>query len=96
MEIEMSENIRGESVVVRTIDDRPVLRRVWESTTKLIYICSDKQFEMMESGKESPPPIGFPSNDVFCYDEISKEALSRNDLIDWTKLNPFTSSRQMG
>lgn len=90
----MRQNNRGESVVVRTIDDRPALRKVWFSTARLIYICSEKQFKTMESGKESPPPIGFPSNDVFCYDEISKMALSCEGLIDWAKLNPFINNWQ--
>lgn len=92
----MSLEYRGEKVVVRTFGDRPAVRRAWDSANGLIYICSDKQYDMLKKGEESPPPIGFPSVDVYCYDEVSKQLLSSEGVIDWTKLNPFTVNHQMG
>ena len=96
MEGKMPIAIRGEMVLVRTFGDRPVVRRVWDSAKGLIYICSDKQFDMMANGEDSPPPIGFPANDVYCYDEVSKKFLSSDGHMDWTKLNPFVGNQKNG
>jgi len=86
------QDIRGKLVLVRTVDDRPELRLVWDATEKLIYICSERQFKTMKAGGVAPPPIGFPSNDVFCYDEKAQDFLQENSSIDWSKLNLFSAT----
>ncbi len=40
---------------------------VWEVAEGLVYLCSERQYEDLKAGREAPPPIGFPLEDV-CRD----------------------------
>lgn len=62
--------VRGAKVVVRAFGDRPLVRRVWEITDRKVYICNEKVYQELARGEYTPfSPVGFPWNDVFCYDE---------------------------
>jgi hypothetical protein len=84
--------MRGSHVIVRAFGGVPLIRRIWDEETSLIYITNDEQFELLTKGKEALEPIGFPREDVFTYD--SELASSMNQLYedgkwDWNKLVPF-------
>ena len=55
---------KGEHVLARTFGGAEVLRRVWEDAGRIVYLCSDRQFEALSNGWAAPMPIGFPKDDV--------------------------------
>lgn len=82
----MSQTKRGEMVVIQAFGGKPLIKRVWEVTSRLVYICSDRQLELLNSGREAPPPIGFPVNDVYRYDQKAEREMASGGIVDWSSL----------
>lgn len=61
--------MRGECVLARGFGGVVLVRRVWEVGNGLVYLSSDAEFVKLEAGQDALPPIGFPVNDVFAYNE---------------------------
>ena len=55
---------KGDTVVAKTFDGGKVVRRVWEEIGNTVFLCSERQFETLQSGWDAPMPIGFPKADV--------------------------------
>ena len=61
--------MRGDTVIVRAYRGEPLMRRVWDADTRLVYLCSERQFQGLWRGElRVLPPLGFPREDVFVYD----------------------------
>ena len=61
---------KGDRVEVRLIDGSTAVRRVWEAAARLVYVCSERQYELLLEGRPSAPPaIGFPIEDVRLLEE---------------------------
>ncbi|MCW5603926.1 MAG: hypothetical protein KIT18_05205 [Burkholderiales bacterium] len=58
---------KGEKVVATTFDGGKVIRLVWEDWGNTVFLCSERQFEALQSGWQAPMPIGFPRGDVISY-----------------------------
>ena len=56
---------KGDRVEVRLVDGSTAIRVVWEAAARLVYVCSERQYELLMEGRPSAPPaIGFPKEDV--------------------------------
>ena len=60
--------MRGDLVIVRAFGSRPLARRLWGVQGGGAYVCGEDQFNLLAAGREAPPPIGFPREDVFEYE----------------------------
>ena len=60
----MKDPEKGQIVSATTLDGSIVKLRVWGVGDRVIYLCSDSQFEKLTRGRTAPPPIGFPKLDV--------------------------------
>jgi hypothetical protein len=83
--------MRGDLVIVRAFNSRPLVRRVWEEVEHGVYITDDTHFELLMAEEPTIQPVGFPREDVFKFDP--ELAAIMDDLIqggkwDWIKLVP--------
>lgn len=58
----------GDYVIVRCHGDKPALNRVYEELGNGFRVCNPDRYEDVVKGYERAPTIGFPRNDVYCYD----------------------------
>jgi hypothetical protein len=87
---EYGDKCRGDAVVVRAFGGRPHMRRVWESTSAAVFICTEERFQRMWRGEPDYPPTGFPREDVFEYDATLLAELEANWQTDPTVWNRAT------
>ena len=86
--------MRGSLVIARDYTGSPLLRRVWEAGSKVVYLSEESQFQQLSTGREALRPVGFPAGDVFAYDPKAAEAIASGS-VDWSSLRKFeTLSRQ--
>ncbi len=81
--------MRGELVIVRTHNNRPLVRKVWSTDEKAVYITNDETFEQLLKGSRDVMPVGFSKDDIFKYDPALIEEISlfnESKAFDWTKL----------
>jgi hypothetical protein len=75
--------MRGEMVIVRAFEDRPLVRRVWSADATAVFVCSEENFARLSAGQEGWMPVGFARQDVYQYDDGIAWALD-----DTTHANP--------
>jgi hypothetical protein len=86
--------MRGSLVIARDYKGRPLVRRVWESGSKVVYLSEESQFQQLSAGRDGLSPVAFPAEDVFVYDPSMEEAI-RGGALDWHALRRFDDlSRQ--
>lgn len=88
--------MKGEKVIVRAFGNRPLLRRVWTTTEKAVFITNEEQFQLLVAGLPAIEPLGFPRKDVFKYNSklaISMERLFIEGKWVWDKLIPWTAPK---
>ena len=78
--------MRGEIVVVRAWGGVPLVRRVWETGNKIVYITDDEQLRRYEQGLPMLIPIGFPIEDVF---RLQRNAIL-GDKVTWETMEPWS------
>jgi hypothetical protein len=81
-------NMRGTLVIARDYSGRALVRRIWESGSKLVYLSDERQFQQLSTGKNGLTPVGFPVEDVFVYDPNAVQAI-RDGSLDWSSLQNF-------
>jgi hypothetical protein len=77
--------MKGEKVIVRSYGNKPLVRRVWEVTPKVVFICSEENYQALSNGKDGLLPVGFPREYVYRYNpkiDISKQ-------VSWDKLTTY-------
>jgi|ERR1035441_10655777 hypothetical protein len=67
--------MRGDIVVVRNFQDKPLIRRVWDVGKDVVFITNDEQLRRYQLGLPMLPPVGFPAEDVF---RLSSAGLKNN------------------
>lgn len=76
--------MKGKRVILRCYGNKALIGRVWEIEGETIYVLNEENYHKMEDGFKTPPPIGFPKNDVFLFNEesgdISKTGINWEDL----------------
>ena len=83
--------MRGSLVIARDYKGHALIRRVWESGSKLVWLSEESQFERLSTGMEALRPIGFPIEDVFIYDHDAIKMMTSGSL-NWSSLRPVTAS----
>jgi hypothetical protein len=84
--------MKGETIIVRAFRGRPLLRRVWEATPEVAYICTEERFQSLWRGEPDYPPSPFPRRDVFNYEPALFRELEANwqtDLSVWDRATPY-------
>jgi hypothetical protein len=86
--------MRGSLVIAMDYRGMPLLRRVWETGHRVVYLSEESQFQQLSTGFAGLIPVGFPVEDVFAYDPRQAEAIA-NGSVDWSSLRKFSAlSRQ--
>ena len=85
--------MRGEKVFVRDAWGKPLIRRVWDATRTVVFICNEERFRQLLKDYEGVmPPIGFPVENVYVYDPALEEILNKayeSDPTVWDQLIPY-------
>ena len=76
-------NMRGDMVIVRSYNGKPLVREVWDSDEQGVYITDDLQFRLLTTGRDGLEPIRFPREDVSKYDQ---QLVESGEKLDWSKL----------
>jgi len=71
----------GETVIAREYGGKPVVCKVWEVTSRKIYVCTEETFEILKVHKGKPLPsnrfpVAFPREDIFRYHPKHKSILN--------------------
>ena len=88
----MGANSRGTLVIARDYKGDALVRRVWETCSKLIYLSDEVCFQQLSTGMDTLRPIGFPAEDVFTYDPAMAQDIASGS-VDWSSLRPVTANR---
>lgn len=87
--------MRGTIVIARDYSGSPLVRRIWETGGRLIYLSEESQFQQLSTGQVGLIPVGFPVEDVFAYDREAIKMLESGS-VDWSSLRRFDAlSRQI-
>lgn len=81
--------MRGSLVIARDYKGSPLLRRVWGTGSRVVYLSEEGQFQQLSTGVDALRPIGFPTEDVFAYDPKLAQGIASGSL-DWSLLRRFT------
>ena len=60
--------MNGQLVVVKYVEQRPLLRKVCYANENVVFVTSEKAFYLLKRGDSNIMPIGFRVEDVFFYD----------------------------
>lgn len=80
--------MRGQLVVVKDVNGDALVRRMWDFSSRCVYIMSEDQWELRISGGKSMEAVGFPIKDVFVYNEVAIDQIE-SDNVHWDTLTPF-------
>ncbi|MGI9107676.1 MAG: hypothetical protein ACR2G4_15670 [Pyrinomonadaceae bacterium] len=89
--------MQGEDILIRAFRGVPLTRKVWDIGERVVYATDAKGLERLSAGLSAPPPIGFPKEDVFKFDErLYKRlqgAIKRHDTLNlsgiWSEAKPY-------
>ena len=81
-------HINTQTVIVKDVDEMPLMRRLCAANNIIAFVTSEKGVKLMESGDLSIFPIGFRLENVF---EYHGENLTCD--INWSALKPWRESR---
>ncbi len=81
--------MRGNVVIIKDFQGELLIRRVWETTAKRVYITDEEGFRRLVAGDRSIAAIGFPKEDVFEYDEGAASAIKDGRDYNTAKLVPL-------
>lgn len=76
--------MQNKLVILRSCGGRPLIRRIFEVTDKVVYVTDDTL-------KDDLISLGFPLEDVFRYNPrfVKADQLFKSGKWDWKKLKPF-------
>ncbi|MBI4844528.1 MAG: hypothetical protein HY809_09435 [Nitrospirae bacterium] len=84
--------MNGEIIIARAYRDKPLIRRIWSSNEKVVFITNNEQFQLLTEGLDAIEPIGFPKEDIFQYDESMADLINKGmDNIDWNILRKWSN-----
>jgi hypothetical protein len=83
--------MRGTLVIARDYSGAPLVRRVWDTGRRLVYLSEETEFQQLSTGRGGLIPVGFPAEDVFAYaPEVMGEIA--NGSLDWSSLQRFDAT----
>ncbi len=80
--------MRGERVIVRADGGVPLVRRVWGTDERAVYITDDTTLAKLQAGANAPFPIGFPREDVFRFEGEAAARIGRPGW-EWSSLSRY-------
>ena len=87
--------MRGSLVIARDYKGSPLLRRVWDAGSGVVYLSEESQFQQLSTGRDALRPVGFPAGDVFAYDPNLAEDIASGS-VDWNSLRKFDALSRQG
>ncbi len=75
-------------VIVRADGDRPLVRLVWQANERTVYVTDEATMRKLEAGQDGPLAIGFPREDVFCYDPEAEQRIGTSKW-SWSSLSRY-------
>jgi hypothetical protein len=78
--------MKGDKVIVRTSQNKPLVRRVWEVTSDAVFICSEENYRALEKGEDGLSPVGFPREYVYRY----SPKIDLSTKVKWDQLAGYT------
>ncbi len=84
--------MKGELVILKSVDGRPSLGKIWSIEGDAIYVVVENEYEKMIEGKSEVYPIGFLRKDVYKCGAVEQSALRnfQNDKTwDWVNLQRY-------
>lgn len=82
--------MNGDRVIARDFRGKPLVRRVWESTSQKVYICTDETYDLMLGGDTERHAVGFPRTDVFKYNASMVNELASNPTA-WSRMTVWNT-----
>lgn len=76
--------MRGTLVIVRAYGGQALVRRVWASDRRAVFVTTDELYDRLDRGLEAPEPMGFPATDVFEHDGTTP-----SEPIDWSRMRQW-------
>jgi hypothetical protein len=76
--------MNGQLVIVKDVASSPLLKKVCYANENVVYVTSEKAFDLIQNGISGLFPIGFRVENVFLYDG---KPLPKK--INWEKLKPW-------
>ena len=89
--------MRGDKVIARASDGRPVVLRVWETTPYLVFVCSEDNYKALTLGERGLWPVGVPREDVYDHDtavQADLQARWQTDPSKWDHAIPYTGENE--
>lgn len=74
-------------VIVKDFECRPLLKKVVDANETVVFVTSEKAFNLIKNGNSDLFPIGFRSENVFLYEDQSLAG-----KIDWKQLSLWRAS----
>ncbi len=81
--------MRGQLIVCKDVSGRALVRRLWDVSNSGVFIHNEEEFYKRMSGEKCLDPVGFPTSDVFEYDDEAKLEIGKT-APNWEKLTPIT------
>jgi hypothetical protein len=78
--------MRGQIVVCKDVIGTPLVRVVWDSSERLIFVHTQDQFDRRMSGEDFLDPVGFPIEDVFNLNETVLAECAVDGNTPWNEL----------
>lgn len=76
--------MNGQLVIVKDVASRQLLKKVCYADENMVFVTSEKAFDLIKKGTSGLFPIGFRVENVFVYDG---QPLTRE--LNWKKLKPW-------
>lgn len=74
----------GQLVVVKDVASRPLLRKVCYASENVVFVTSEKAFDLIKNGNSGLFPIGFRAENVFVY-----EGQDLTKKTNWANFKPW-------
>lgn len=76
--------MKGEKVIVRARGNKALLKTIWDSNDRLVYIVNNDEYDEATSGNKEAIPVGFPIEDVFIYNtSCDLNKINWENLENW-------------
>ena len=77
-------SMNGQLVIIKDVANRPLLRKVCDANDKIVFVTSEKAFELIKNGDSGLFPIGFRAENVFIYEgQDLAGKVNWNTLTKW-------------
>jgi len=78
--------MNGQLVVVKDVAGLPLLRKVCYAAGNVVFVTSERAFELIKNGESGLSPIGFRPENVFVYD-----GRPLTEKMDWKSLRTWNA-----